>query len=143
VVTILALDIGRVRTGLAVSDPSGRVATAVKVLLTDKITSRSSEFLHVLDDYDVTSLLVGLPVSLNGEEHSQANWVRGTAESIAGLVGLPLVFYDERRSTVQAEELLREMGYNAKTMREKIDMVAAGVFLQSYLDSQSDKDGTL
>ena len=138
--TVLALDIGRVRTGIAVSDSRERVASAVKVISTTQLVGGSREFSRLIADYDDVRLLVGLPVSLDGQEHDQAVWVREVAAKIASLYQLELVFYDERRSTVQAEAAMREMGYHARTMREKIDMVAASIFLQGYLDSLHEDD---
>jgi len=81
--TILALDIGKVRTGLAVSDPSGRVASPLKTLTTDQLLAGSAEFRRILADYDDISLLAGLPVSMDGQEHEQARWVRDVASRIA------------------------------------------------------------
>ncbi|MCL2632509.1 MAG: Holliday junction resolvase RuvX, partial [Coriobacteriia bacterium] len=133
--TILALDIGKVRTGIAVSDSSETVASPLRVIPTAQLLGGSAEFRRLVSDYHNIRLLVGLPISLDGEEHAQASWVRDVAATIAQTYNLELFFYDERRSTSQATEMMREMGYNARTMRDKIDMVAAGVFLQSYLDS--------
>jgi len=138
--TILALDIGRVRTGIAVSDPAERVASPLKVVLTSHLDN-SSALATLHEDYGITKLLVGLPVSLDGNEHSQAAWVRQVAERLATKLNLPLIYQDERLSSVQAASALREMGYNAKTMRERIDMVAASIFLQSYLDGSLDDKG--
>jgi putative Holliday junction resolvase len=132
--TLLALDIGEVRTGVAVSDPAERVASPLKVISTVELTQGSREFRRIVSDYSDICLLVGLPLSLDGQEHQQAAWVREQAETIAHQYGLPLVFHDERRSSAQAESVLREMGYNAQSMRGKVDMIAASIFLQSYLD---------
>jgi putative Holliday junction resolvase len=139
-VTILALDIGRVRTGVAVSDSSERIAWPLRVISTDGLLKEAQEFIRILHDYESVSLLVGLPISMDGQERTQAAWVREVAESLAERFKLPLVYHDERKSTVQAESMMREMGYNFKTMRSRIDMVAAGVFLQSYLDSLREED---
>jgi len=139
--TILALDIGKARTGIAVSDPSGRVASPLTTLPTEQVVSGSKSFRDIVGDYGEPALLVGLPVSMDGEEHAQAAWVREVAQGIAELFGLPLIFADERRSSAQAEATLREMGYNSRSMRSRIDMVAACIFLQSYLDGANQKTG--
>jgi putative Holliday junction resolvase len=139
--TFLALDIGKVRTGVAVSDPTDRVASPLKIISTKDLLS-GIELKRTLMDYEDVSLLVGLPVSMDGEEHSQAAWVREIAGQLASELKLPLIYHDERRSSAQAESIMREMGYNAKSMRGKTDMVAASIFLQSYLDSlQHDEIG--
>ena len=134
------MDIGRVRTGIAVSDPNQRVASALTVIATAQLVGGSVDFQRLIGDYQDITLLAGLPVSMDGKEHAQAAWVRETAEAIASRYQLPVVFYDERRSTAQAEAVMREMGYNARTMRGKIDMVAASIFLQGYLDSLHKED---
>jgi len=129
------MDIGRVRTGLAVSDPQQSVALPLRSLATAELLQGSRTFQKILADYSDVSLLVGLPVSLDGEEHAQAAWVRQTAESLATRYHLPLLFQDERRSTSQAAEILHATGHTARSMRSQIDAVAASIILQSYLDS--------
>ena len=71
-----------------------------------------------------------------GEEGPQAERVRAVAERIAAATGLPLEFEDERLSSVEAKRLLREQGLSEKSMRGKVDMVAASLFLQAWLDAR-------
>ena len=81
-------------------------------------------------------LVCGLPETLAGEEGPQAGRVRAQAEKIARSCGLPLEFADERLSSAEAKRILKEQGLSERAMRGKVDSVAAGLFLQSWLDAR-------
>ena len=132
----LALDIGEVRVGVAVSDPAGRVASPVCVLPAAEVLSHARTFVRVLEDWEPDVLVCGRPMTLAGEEGPQAERVRAVAERIAAATGLPLEFEDERLSSVEAKRILREQGLSEKSMRGKVDMVAASLFLQAWLDAR-------
>lgn len=135
----LALDIGGTRTGIAVSDRSGRVASPVKVLPAAEVEGMARSFRLILEDYEPEILVCGLPKTLAGEEGPQAERIRLTAQRIADAAGLPLAFVDERLSSTEAKRMLREQGLNEKQMRGKVDMISASLFLQAWLDSQTSK----
>ena len=128
---VLALDIGQVRTGIAVCDPSERVASPVCVL------PCAAPFRRVLEDWEPELLLCGLPLTLSGEEGPQAQRIREAAAAIGAAAQLPWEFSDERLTSSEAKRVLREKGYTEKSMRGKVDMVAASLFLQAWLDSRS------
>ncbi len=132
----LALDIGDVRCGIAVSDPAGRVASPVCVLPAPEVAACAASFLRVLENWEPDELLFGLPLTLAGEEGPQAQRIRTIAHSIQAGTGLPAHFADERLSSKEAKRELRQMGYDERRMRGKVDMVAAAVFLQAWLDAQ-------
>lgn len=134
---VLALDIGEVRCGIAVSDPGERVATPVAVLPTQEVLSAARPFREVLDEWEPELLLCGLPYTLSGEEGPQAERIRTAAERIADACGLPYELTDERLSSKEAKRILRETGSSEKQMRGKIDMVAASLFLQAWLDERA------
>ena len=136
----MALDIGSVRTGIAISDPKMAVASPVCVLSTSDVLSVAPAWKRVLSDWQPEMLLFGLPLSLSGGESQQTKSVRKTAGTIAKNAGLNVEFIDERLSSAQAKNLLREQGLNEREMRGKIDMVAASLFLQSWLDAKSVKE---
>jgi putative Holliday junction resolvase len=131
----MALDIGEVRTGIAVSDSAGRVAHPLKVLPTSMVITLASSFRVLLDDYEPGLLLVGLPLSLDGTENEQAERVRTLAGALGRSAQLPLEFADERLSSREAKRILREQGCTEREMRGKIDAVAASLFLQTWLDA--------
>ena len=134
---IMALDIGDVRTGIAVSDPSEMLASPICVLPSVEVVSSSKSFVRVLDDWEPELLLCGLPLTLAGENGPQADHMREMAAVISKNTDLPVEFTDERMSSADAKRKLREMGYDEKTMRGKVDMIAASIFLQSWLDRRS------
>ena len=132
----MALDIGEVRCGIAVSDPQGRIASPVCVLPTQEVLANASSFRRVVEDWEPELLLSGLPLSLNGEKGPQAQRIEEQAVRIAKTLDLPLEFCDERLSSAAAKRALREGGHSEKSMRGKVDMIAASIFLQSWLDAR-------
>lgn len=132
----LALDIGEVRIGIAASDASGRVASPVKVLPAAEVLSCAKTFRRILEDYEPEVLVCGRPQTMSGEDGPQAERVMAQARSIAEACELPLEFADERLSSSEAKRILREQGLNEKQMRGKVDMIAASLFLQAWLDSR-------
>ena len=132
---VLALDIGEVRIGIAASDASGTVASPVTVLPAQEVLSGARSFRYVLEDYEPDVLVCGLPKTLSGEDGPQAERIRSQAAQIAGSCGLPLQFADERLSSREAKRILREEGLSERAMRGKVDMVAASLFLQAWLDA--------
>lgn len=136
----LALDIGEVRVGIAVSDPAGRVASPVCVLPAAEVLSHARTFVRVLEDWEPDVLVCGRPMTLAGEEGPQAERIMAQARAIAERCDLPLEFADERLSSAEAKRILREQGLNERSMRGKVDMVAASLFLQSWLDANEAHD---
>ena len=132
----LALDIGQVRIGVAVSDPSGRVASPVCVLPAAEVLAHAASFRRVLDDWEPDVLVCGRPMTLAGEDGQQADRVMAQAREIAKRCALPLEFVDERLSSAEAKRILREPGLSERQMRGRVDMVAASLFLQSWLDAR-------
>ncbi|MGI6230731.1 MAG: Holliday junction resolvase RuvX [Tractidigestivibacter sp.] len=132
----LALDIGEKRIGIAVSDPSGRVASPVCVLPAPEVLSGARSFRRVLEDWEPDVLVCGRPLTMSGEEGPQVARIKRCAEQIAAQAGLPLELVDERLSSAEAKRILHEQGLSEKEMRGKVDMVAASLFLQSWLDAK-------
>lgn len=137
---IMALDIGRVRTGIAATDAQATIASPVKVMPSQEVFDNSKNFRYLIEDYDPDLLVVGLPVSMGGDENEHAKWVREQAERISKFTGLKIVFQDERLSSTEAKRILRESGMSERDMRGKVDMVAASVILQTYIDGLNDKE---
>ncbi|ADK68236.1 Holliday junction resolvase YqgF [Olsenella uli DSM 7084] len=132
----LALDIGEVRVGIAASDASGAVASPVRVLPAQEVLSCSRTFRRILEDYEPDVLVCGRPLTMAGEDGPQADRVMGQARRIATSCDLPLEFADERLSSQEAKRILREEGYSERDMRGRVDMVAASLFLQAWLDAR-------
>lgn len=132
----LALDIGEVRCGIAVSDAAGTIASPVCVLPTSEVTANATTWRRVLQDWEPEVLVCGRPQTLAGEDGPQAERVESFARQISRTCGIPLEFVDERLSSKEAKRILREQGLNERRMRGKVDMVAASLFLQTWLDAQ-------
>lgn len=132
----MALDIGEKRVGIAVSDATGRIASPVKVLSASEVIGMARPFRMLLEDYEPEILVCGRPMTLAGEEGPQAARVMEQARVIGRAAGLPVAFADERLSSTEAKRILREQGLNERSMRGKVDMVAASVFLQTWLDER-------
>lgn len=131
----LALDIGEVRIGIAASDASGRIASPVKVLPAAEVLGMSRTFRRILEDYEPEVLVCGRPQTMGGEDGPQAERIMAQARQVADACALPLEFADERLSSSEAKRILRAQGLKEKQMRGKIDMIAASLFLQAWLDS--------
>ena len=138
----MALDIGETRIGVAVSDPSGRIASPVCVCAATEVMANAAPWRRVLEDWEPEMLVCGLPLTLSGEEGPQAQSLREKARTIAKRAGLPLAFADERLTSVSAKRILRENGASEKEMRGKVDMIAASLFLQAWLDAQQTEHQT-
>lgn len=133
---ILAIDIGEKRVGLAISDPGERVASPIDVVPLSDAVNSAGAFARVLEDWEPDMLLFGLPKSLDGNEGKQAKRIRAVAGQISKACGIHGDFIDERLSSREASAALREMGYDGKSMKGKVDMIAASFFLQTFIDSR-------
>lgn len=136
----LALDIGDARIGVAVSDRTGTVASPVKVLPAAEVLGLSRSFRAIVADHEPDVLVVGRPRTLAGEDGFQAARVMETGRNLARALGLPVEFADERLSSAEAKRILREQGLSERKMRGKVDMLAASLFLQAWLDSRNGGD---
>lgn len=132
----LALDIGQKRIGVAASDASGSIAMPVCVMPASEVLGGSRSFRRILDDHEPDILVCGRPKTMHGEDGPQAGRIMQQAQAIAKLYGLPLEFADERLSSAEAKRILRSEGLSEKQMRGKVDMVAASLFLQTWLDAK-------
>lgn len=138
----MALDIGEVRVGIAISDPGERVASPVTVLPSAEVKACAKPFMRVLEDWEPELLVSGLPYTLSGEEGPQAARIRAFAAEVSKRTGIPVEFSDERLSSAEAKRSLREKGMSEREMRGKIDMIAASIFLQSWLDARANEHQT-
>ncbi len=134
---ILALDLGKRRIGLAISDPLGITAQGLPNL--DRSNKRAD--LEALDklvkEREVGMLLIGNPMNMGGAEGRQSGWAREFGEAIARRTGLPVKYWDERLTTVEAGRVLRESGISIEKRAAAVDRLSAVILLQSYLDSLS------
>ena len=134
---IMALDIGEKRVGIAICDPEEHVASPVCVLPAQEVHANARSFRMQIEDWEPELLLCGLPYTLAGEEGPQAQRIREFAADVSKATDIPVEFADERLSSSQAKRSLREKGLSEKAMRGKVDMIAASLFLQAWLDARN------
>lgn len=136
---VLALDLGARRIGVAVSDTDERVATAVTVLERHRDRPRQHrEIAELVQEWDADLLLLGLPIDLQGEVGPAASGVLAERDELAAVVGVPVEVHDERLTTRIADRALRERGdLDGRARRKVVDMVAAAVILQDWLDRRA------
>jgi putative holliday junction resolvase len=134
---LIAVDWGEVRLGLALSDETQVLATPLETLVR-RPGKRfpMPRFLELVETHRPAGVVVGLPLTGEGEEGASAAGARELAETIERRSGLPLELWDERMSTARALAAVREQGGSTRGRREDVDALAAAVFLQHYLDAR-------
>lgn len=131
---LLGLDIGDRRIGVAVSDPTGLLATPLEVYRRRDIAVDVAHLTAVARQEEAEGLVVGLPVNMNGTEGPQAEKVRAFARELE-TSALPILFWDERLSTMEADRRMQAAGRKRKRgVVQHNDAEAAAVILESYLD---------
>ncbi|TMF42526.1 MAG: Holliday junction resolvase RuvX [Chloroflexi bacterium] len=159
---LMALDVGDARIGVAISDASGFLASPYITLHVSRDEAQTRAAIQrLISETEAEGLVVGLPISLDGQIHTQGARVQAFAERLKEHISIPLTFWDERLSTVEAQRLLAERqqappgaptgkrssgGRTRRTTRRKhrqheIDALAAAVILQEYLDHASSETG--
>lgn len=151
---LMALDVGEARIGVALSDPGEFLASPYTTLhITRDETATWAAIQRLIAETEARGLIVGLPISLDGEIHAQAERVLAFTERLKVHISLPITLWDERLSTIEAERLLAERGLDPRTRtrrkgqrtghgrkqraRQEIDALAAAVILQGYLDQHT------
>ena len=156
----LALDVGEAKIGVAISDATGFLASPYTTLHVTRDESQMWQAIQrLIEETGAEGLVVGLPISMDGAIHSQGKRVQAFAERLREHIAVPLIFWDERLSTVEAERLLverveAELGKRNKTTggrkrnqtkrrrrKQEVDALAAAVILQEYLDHEMSKTG--
>lgn len=133
---ILALDVGRRRIGVALSDPLGITAQGLDTV--ERGTSRQdyAAITRLARENGVSLILVGNPIGLSGRDTAQTEFVRRFVAGLEERSGLPVKLWDERLTTVEAGRVLRASGAGIEKRARAIDRLSAVLILQNYLDSQ-------
>ena len=133
---LLGLDLGSKTIGLALSDVSLMVASPLKTVKRRKFTHDSRALIALIDEHNVGGLIIGLPISMNGSEGPRCQSTRQFALNFIEQIDIPLVFWDERLSTVAVERILIDQIDMTRERRAKvIDKAAATYILQGALDA--------
>ncbi|MGC9347011.1 MAG: Holliday junction resolvase RuvX [Anaerolineae bacterium] len=130
----LALDLGDRRIGVAISDTLGMIARPLEVFARGSREGDQEHIRVLVAEYDVDTIVAGLPINMDGTEGPQAAWVRDYTAELADKIDVPVILWDERLSTEEAKDIMRAQGKPPST--EWIDAVAAAVILQNYLNAQ-------
>ena len=134
---LMGLDLGTKTIGVALSDSLRSVATPVETVKRVKFTEDAQRLLTLIKDRNVSGIVLGLPLNMDGTEGPRAQSTRAFARNFEKLTPLPIGFWDERLSTVAAERVLIEADMSRKRRAEVIDNVAAAYILQGLLDRLS------
>jgi putative Holliday junction resolvase len=132
-----ALDLGRVRVGVAVDDDLGLLAHPRGTLDPRDARAFLAALKKMADDEGVVRFVVGLPLRLGGQEGPEARAARATAQKIADATGRDVELWDERLTTVQAQRALRASEVSGRDARARIDEAAACAILQAWLDARA------
>jgi putative holliday junction resolvase len=132
---LLGVDFGTVRIGLAVSDADRRIASPLGTYSRHDPRRDAEYFRQLAITEEIGQIVVGLPVHLDGREGQKAGEARTFGTWLEEITGLPLVYWDERFTTVEAEQYLLAAGLTEKRRKSRRDRVAAQILLQSYLDA--------
>ncbi len=138
---ILGLDLGSKTIGVAVSDPMGWTAQGVETILRTSLDQDMDQLSRIIKEYEVTEILIGLPLHMSGEEGKGAGQARLFAEKLREKFSIPVSLVDERLSTVAAERGLLEADLSREKRRKVINKMAAVFILQGYLDSRRVPEG--
>ncbi|HTR37161.1 MAG TPA: Holliday junction resolvase RuvX [Bryobacteraceae bacterium] len=133
---VLALDLGKRRIGLALSDELGLTAQGLPTLERTKIREDLARLSELAAERNVTLILIGNPMHMSGQEGRQAGHAREFGARLQAATGLPVEYWDERLTTVQAQRVLRESGVSIEKRAKAVDRLAAVILLESYLDSR-------
>ena len=130
---IMAIDYGDARTGIAISDPTGLLAGYTTVIHSRKSEVEEEEIARLVKEHGVEELVMGFPRNMDGTEGPRAELYRAFAQQVGQVTGLTPVLWDERRTTVEAHNILHASGKRMKQHKKTVDAVAATLILEGYL----------
>lgn len=131
---VLALDVGERRIGVAVSDPLGIISQGLTVIARKDMETDLNEVKRIAEEYKADSVVVGMPVNMDGTKGKSAEKVNEFVEALRGCLSIPVSTYDERLSTKESEKFLISADVSRKKRKTVIDKMAAQLILESYLE---------
>jgi putative holliday junction resolvase len=132
---ILALDLGKKRIGMAISDPLRITAQGLSNLVRTNKRTDLAALESLVKEREVGLILMGNPINMRGSEGRQSGWVREFGAALERWTGLPVKFWDERLTSVEAGRVLRSSGISIEKRAAAVARLSAVILLQSYLDS--------
>lgn len=130
---VLAVDYGDARTGIAMSDLLCSIVGSTTVIHSRNQEKTIGEILRLVRENEVGEIVVGLPKNMNGTEGPRSELCREFADKLREATGLPVQMWDERRTTVEAHNILSQHNYHGKKRKNTVDAVAASLILEGYL----------
>ena len=130
---IMAIDYGDAHTGIAVSDPTGLLAGFTTTVNARNPQSACAQIALMAREHGAEELVLGLPLNMDGSRGPRAEKAEAMAELLRQETGLPVALWDERRTTIDAHQILFNSGKNAKKRKKVVDAVAASLILEGYL----------
>ena len=130
---IMGIDYGDARTGVALSDLLCSIVGSAQVVPSRNTQKAIADIVKIAKENEVGEIVVGLPRNMDGSEGSQAQLCREFAELLKDATGLPVAMWDERRTTVEAHNILSQHNYHGQKRKNTVDAVAASLILEGYL----------
>ncbi len=130
---VMGVDFGDARTGIAVSDLLCSLVGTTTVIHSRNTEKTIAQICTMVKESDVGEIVVGLPKNMDGTEGSRAELCREFAKKLEEATGLPIKMWDERRTTVEAHNILSQHNYHGKKRKDTVDAVAASLILEGYL----------
>lgn len=130
---IMGIDYGDARTGVAISDLTCTIAGSAAVVPSRNTEKAIADIVRLAKENQVGEIVVGLPRNMDGTEGARAELCRAFAEKLKEATGLPIAMWDERRTTVEAHNILSQHNYHGKKRKDTVDAVAATLILEGYL----------
>lgn len=134
---IMGIDYGDARTGIAISDLLCSIVGSTAVIHSRRPEKTIEEICKLVNDYQVGEIVMGLPKNMDGSEGPRAQLCREFAQQVEAATGLPVKLWDERRTTVEAHNILSQHNYHGKKRKDTVDAVAASLILEGYLAFRS------
>ena len=132
---IMGLDFGDARTGVALSDLLCSIVGSTTVVPSRNTEKAIADIVRIAKENEVGQIVVGLPRNMDGTEGARAELCREFGEKLKAATGLPVVMWDERRTTVEAHNILSQHNYHGQKRKNTVDAVAASLILEGYLNS--------
>lgn len=130
---IMGIDYGDARTGVAISDLLCSLVGTTAVVPSRNREKAVADILRMVQENGVGEIVVGLPKNMDGTEGTRAQLCREFADTLKEATGLPVTMWDERRTTVEAHNILSQHNYHGKKRKQTVDAVAASLILEGYL----------
>lgn len=132
---LLGLDVGDKTIGVALSDDSRRIATPMETIMRNKFIKDTQALQRIIEEQNIGGLVIGYPVNMDGSLGPRAQSTRTFVSNLGKTIGLPMLLWDERMTTMAAERAMLEADLSRQKRAQKVDKLAAGYMLQGFLDS--------